>query len=236
MKDWSTGSPVPVPPLPAFGQQNPILLIHAALHECPDQVPAPQVGGLEFIKDPDQRHDLRADMTTVTNAVKNAEWKAATVIAGSLVEALLLWAIQEKAKRRGTLRLQPYGLRGNTSRRAMIQMSGDYRSTSRWHMDWGLSVRRLSRNANLLRVSGTSFILESLSASAAGVIGRRPSRQKQPSSTSRTLSHQSSRSRYVCGWIAGQHLADEALVAGFFNEAVALNNGTSPEGNPPALR
>ncbi len=35
-------------------------------------------------------------MSAVNSALSNGEWKAATVLGGSIVEALLLWALQEK--------------------------------------------------------------------------------------------------------------------------------------------
>src|SRR5262249_23770204 len=36
------------------------------------------------------------DLSAVDRALANAEWKAATVLAGSLIEALLLWALGQK--------------------------------------------------------------------------------------------------------------------------------------------
>jgi hypothetical protein len=36
------------------------------------------------------------DLSTATSALHNSEWKASTVLAGAVVEALLLWAIQRE--------------------------------------------------------------------------------------------------------------------------------------------
>jgi len=46
--------------------------------------------------DPEYRKQLRLDMSSMDQALRNGEWKAATVLAGSLLEALLLWAIGKK--------------------------------------------------------------------------------------------------------------------------------------------
>jgi hypothetical protein len=59
------------------------------------QVPA-EIAGLTFITDADLRESIRADIAFADNAFSGTEWKAATVLAGAVVEALLLWAINER--------------------------------------------------------------------------------------------------------------------------------------------
>ena len=46
-----------------------------------------------FVTDADLRDVLARDIGAVDRALANGEWKAATVLAGSLVEALLLWKV-----------------------------------------------------------------------------------------------------------------------------------------------
>jgi hypothetical protein len=48
-----------------------------------------------FIKDASVRTELLADLSSARSALNNLEWKPATVIAGSLLEALLLWAVDQ---------------------------------------------------------------------------------------------------------------------------------------------
>lgn len=72
-------------------------LIHAALVKCPDAVPAPTTTELQFVDDEAMRKSIRTDLSSAASALRNGEWKAATVLAGSVCEALLLWAIP-KAK------------------------------------------------------------------------------------------------------------------------------------------
>jgi len=79
-----------------LGNLNPVTLIRQALLLCPDEFPAPGTAELSFIPDADLKESLRKDVSAVTNAFTNGEWKAATVLAGSVIEAFLLWALQEK--------------------------------------------------------------------------------------------------------------------------------------------
>lgn len=82
--------------IPGFGNLNPVTLIRRALSQCPDESPAPQVTGLAFIADGDLRQNLRIDISEAYRAYADSSWKAATVLAGSVLEALLLWAVQQK--------------------------------------------------------------------------------------------------------------------------------------------
>lgn len=76
------------------GQADAIRGIRYALAKCPDESPAPATSELNFITDQDLRTNLRNDIGAVNRALSNGEWKAATVLAGSTIEALLLWDLQ----------------------------------------------------------------------------------------------------------------------------------------------
>lgn len=78
------------------GQLNPVALIRRAFERCPDDAPAPQVERLTFIKDVPFRRSLETDLDGVDRALAGREWKAATVLGGAVVEALLLWAVQQR--------------------------------------------------------------------------------------------------------------------------------------------
>jgi hypothetical protein len=69
---------------------NPVQLLYKTLKQCPDAAPAPGTTDLLFITDPTLREELRLDVSMADQALANGEWKAATVPAGSDVEALLL--------------------------------------------------------------------------------------------------------------------------------------------------
>lgn len=75
---------------------NPLTQIRDGLVKCPDESPAPSTSELKFIVDADLRMNLRNDIGAVTRALSNGEWKAATVLAGSAIEALLLWSLGQR--------------------------------------------------------------------------------------------------------------------------------------------
>jgi hypothetical protein len=72
---------------------EPVRAIRRLLAKCPDEHPSPSTHELAFVTDPELRADLRLDIAAVNQALVNGEWKAATVLAGGAVEALLLWRL-----------------------------------------------------------------------------------------------------------------------------------------------
>jgi hypothetical protein len=76
--------------------KSPLAKIRDALAKCPDESPAPGTSELNFITDADLRTNLRNDIGAINIALANGEWKAATVLAGSAIEALLLWSLQQR--------------------------------------------------------------------------------------------------------------------------------------------
>jgi hypothetical protein len=81
-----------------FPRRHPVTVIRQALAKCHDQGPTSTTTELAFIpdKDAELRANLRTDMSAVDLALSNAEWKAATVLGGAVIEALLLWALRQK--------------------------------------------------------------------------------------------------------------------------------------------
>jgi len=78
-----------------FDKRNPLEMIYDALEGLPDSVPAPETKGFEFIEDGALRDNLRLDLSDATSALGNNEWKAATVLSASVIEALLLWELKQ---------------------------------------------------------------------------------------------------------------------------------------------
>jgi len=93
---WTWQPRVPIVTTPGGYSKNPVRLLYEILKECPDEAAAPETTDLLFIADPKFRTALRLDLSSANQALTNGEWKAATVLAGSIVEALLLWAIQQR--------------------------------------------------------------------------------------------------------------------------------------------
>ncbi len=77
---------------------HPITVIRMVLEKCPDDPVTAAVSDLAFITDPDVRDDLGRDIEESKRALANRAWKGATVVGGSVVEGLLLWALDQKTE------------------------------------------------------------------------------------------------------------------------------------------
>jgi hypothetical protein len=82
--------------VPGYSGTSPITLIHQALSKCPDHFPSQETASLSFVQPDDFRRNLQLDMSAANRALANSEWKTATVLAGSIAEALLLWSLQQE--------------------------------------------------------------------------------------------------------------------------------------------
>ncbi|MEX2271233.1 MAG: hypothetical protein WD690_07180 [Vicinamibacterales bacterium] len=96
---WRSGDQKTIlKPLKRWGGLNAVALVMKGLSAAPDEAPALTTKGLPFIPDAADRTALQNDIAGVERAIQTGEWKAATVLAGSIIEALLLWALSQDAK------------------------------------------------------------------------------------------------------------------------------------------
>jgi hypothetical protein len=77
-------------------ERSAIRTLHRIMQLCPDDYPPAATTEPAFITDDELRKELHRDIGEVNRALQNGEWKATTVLAGSIVEALLLWAVQNR--------------------------------------------------------------------------------------------------------------------------------------------
>lgn len=77
-------------------QGSHVRTVQSLLATCPDQVIPAALHTLGFVADQQLRESLRIDIASVESSVRDGDWKAATVIAGSVVEALLLDALMQE--------------------------------------------------------------------------------------------------------------------------------------------
>lgn len=68
-------------------------IIYRTLMRCYDEYPTNATSELAFIPDDALRRSIRIDISGVARAISNSEWKAATILAGAAIEALLYWRI-----------------------------------------------------------------------------------------------------------------------------------------------
>src|SRR5262245_22105766 len=78
-----------------------LLLSSARLWRCAGRRPQRAQGttALLFVTDPAVRESIQLDVSAATRDLEIGEWKGATVLAGSAIEALLLWALQDAERR-----------------------------------------------------------------------------------------------------------------------------------------
>ena len=77
--------PVALGSMPSYDNQTPLAVLRRELDKCWDNVPPLDLPDLAFITDPNLRDTLRKDLASVAVALARDEWKAATVLAGSVV-------------------------------------------------------------------------------------------------------------------------------------------------------
>src|ERR1039457_5667833 len=70
-----------------YQQRHALSLLSGVLAKCPDAAPALVTVGLEFIDDEPYRKQLRTDISAAYSAERIGDWKGATVLGGSVVEA-----------------------------------------------------------------------------------------------------------------------------------------------------
>jgi len=79
--------------MPFIEGYDPVTVLRRILVMCPDEYPPPATTELKFIPDADLRDSIRKDVGAAQRALEGAEWKAATVLAGSAIEVLLHWKL-----------------------------------------------------------------------------------------------------------------------------------------------
>jgi hypothetical protein len=67
-------------------EHTPLFEVKRLLAKCPDEAPAVQTTGLEFLPNDRFREGLRTDISSANSALMNHEYKAALVLGGSVVE------------------------------------------------------------------------------------------------------------------------------------------------------
>jgi len=77
-----------------FANQSPIRLLRFLLARAPDVVPALGTSNFPFFSDEQLRAALHQELSDVAQSMADREWKAATVLGGATLEAVLFWSIK----------------------------------------------------------------------------------------------------------------------------------------------
>jgi len=73
---------------------NPVTIIRNTLSKCPDEGVEKSTSDLPFISIQELKDNLRIDISSANQALQNGEWKAATILAGATIEAVLLYVLE----------------------------------------------------------------------------------------------------------------------------------------------
>ena len=98
LRAWEAGNySVPLKPLVGMNGLHPLVAVRSCLSKLPDEGPGDRASALEFVADGALRAGLATDLASMETLLDVGVWKAATVIAGSVAEALLLDALLKRA-------------------------------------------------------------------------------------------------------------------------------------------
>jgi len=98
LENWKLRT-YPLKNVPGLSKLNPVSILRNVLLTCPDEFPSKDTAEMRFIEDNDLRTNLEIDISATNQALSNGEWKAATVLAGSVIEALLFWGLNQHDKK-----------------------------------------------------------------------------------------------------------------------------------------
>jgi hypothetical protein len=96
LTQWSQSATGALTRMGEVGSGHPILALRDIMASCPDEAPTVTPTSLGFLADAQLQETLALDISTARSALGNGEYKAASVMAGSVIEALLLWAVAKK--------------------------------------------------------------------------------------------------------------------------------------------
>ncbi len=102
-------------PLDAFKGRAAVVVLRDALLTCPEEAIASTTRELEFISDPQLRESIRKDLSQSRRALDRGDFKAATVLAGAAVEALLLHTLEGISEPRRQMARKAWGSDGKRS-------------------------------------------------------------------------------------------------------------------------
>jgi hypothetical protein len=74
----------------SLGNWNPLSIVRKHLAKLPDEAGGANSQALDFIQDDDLRESLAADIRSIEEGLDRGAWKAVTILAGAVTEALLL--------------------------------------------------------------------------------------------------------------------------------------------------
>ena len=89
-KTWTAGGRGHLLARPGSQEPHPIVRLNLMAQRLPDQAKPVSTARLPFVKDKDLRENIARDIDSMERHLRENEWKSTMVLAGSVLEALLL--------------------------------------------------------------------------------------------------------------------------------------------------
>jgi hypothetical protein len=128
---------------PGYGELNPVTHIRGILATVPDTPVPASTEEMDYVADEAYRRVLRSDLASIEEMVRTQQWKGAMVLAGSLMEALLLDQLLDNV---GLAQAQAIGLEVG------IKVS----DLTRWHLT---AYARVGHASGLIKESTRDQVL-----------------------------------------------------------------------------
>jgi hypothetical protein len=77
-----------------FGNAHPLRLLRKCIAACPESLPAAGTSDLPFVAETGLRNTLSIEISDVGRAIAGREWRAATILGGAVLEAILYWSLK----------------------------------------------------------------------------------------------------------------------------------------------
>lgn len=90
------GPNIVVTPFVPLANRHPVAVVLEVMEACPEEPAVAAQTRLAFLADPDLERSVAIDVASAEGAVADGRYKNACVMAGSAIEALLLWAVQRR--------------------------------------------------------------------------------------------------------------------------------------------
>lgn len=134
------GPNIVVTPFVPLGNRHPVSVVLEVMEACPDEPVVVAQTRLAFLSDPDLERSVATDVASAEGALADGRYKNACVMAGSAIEALLLWAVQRRTPANHATAVAAAQAARTASGRPQFQQPGQ--DPTRWGLEQYIEVAR----------------------------------------------------------------------------------------------
>lgn len=136
----SGGPIISAEPFAPLGNRHPVEVVLKVMEACPEEPIAEAQTLLAFLSDPELERSIATDVASAEGALADGRYKNACVMAGSAIEALLLWAVQRRKPTDHATAIQAAQAVRKTSGRPPLNQPD--KDPTRWGLEQYIEVAR----------------------------------------------------------------------------------------------